>query len=102
MDNSAPLLNLFITAACHLCGSYRKVNIGVGVRCLNDDSRPHLPGNQLLEAVAAEEAVEPDELEVSFELEELAAGVELSDDLDASLPDLASLLPLAEAGFAEE
>lgn len=60
-------------------------------------------GNQLLDVVVVVgEAVVPDELEVLFELPELAAGVELSDDFEGSLPDLASLLPLAEAGFAEE
>ena len=43
-----------------------------------------------------------DELELASELEELAAGVELSEDFDASPPDVASLPLLAVAGFAEE
>jgi hypothetical protein len=56
--------------------------------------------NQFLEAVdGVVEAGELDELELPSGL---AAGVELSDGFDVSPPDLASLLPLAEAGFAEE
>jgi hypothetical protein len=51
------------------------------------------------EAAGAGEAVEVDELEL---LSELAAGAELSEGFDVSPPDLASLLPFAEAGFAEE
>jgi hypothetical protein len=59
--------------------------------------------NQLFEAPAgADEVVVLDELLVLSELPELAADVELSDGFDVSLPDLASLLPLADAGFAEE
>ena len=65
--------------------------------------------DQLLEAAAGvEEAFVPDELELSFELVEFADAVlseplaELSEPLDESLPDLASELPLADAGFAEE
>jgi len=42
-----------------------------------------------------------DEPEPVSELDELAAGAELSEGFDVSPPDLASLLPLA-AGFAEE
>lgn len=59
--------------------------------------------NQLFDAVGvAAEAAGLDELELASVLAELAAGAELSDDLDASPPDLASLLLLADAGFAEE
>jgi hypothetical protein len=65
--------------------------------------RPHSFWIQLFEVPAVvEEAVVLDELEEPFELPELAAGVELSDGFDVSLPDLASLLPLADAGFGEE
>jgi hypothetical protein len=59
--------------------------------------------DQLFEAVAgvdeAVEAVEPEELELPSEL---AAGAGLSEGFDVSPPDLASLPPLADAGFAEE
>ena len=56
--------------------------------------------DELVEAVAVvDEAVELDELELSLEL---AAGAELSDGLDVSPPDFASLLPFAAGGFAEE
>ena len=59
--------------------------------------------DQLLEAAAGgDDALVPDELELPSELEELAAGAELSEGFDVSPPDLASLLPFAEAGFAEE
>ena len=63
---------------------------------------------QLLEAAAgADEVLEPDELELSPEPAEPAAGAELSEepelsDLEESLPDLASELPFADAGFGEE
>ena len=50
------------------------------------------------EAAGAVEAVELEELELSFEL---VAEVELSEDFDVSPPDFASVL-LADAGFAEE
>lgn len=60
------------------------------------------PADQLLEAAAdVDEAFVPEELELPFELVELA-GAELSEGLDESLPDLASEPPFAEAGFAEE
>lgn len=63
---------------------------------------------QLLEAAAGvDEVLEPDELELPFEPAEPAAGAELSEelelsDLDESLPDLASPLSFADAGFGEE
>jgi hypothetical protein len=58
-------------------------------------------GNQFFDAAAgAEEAVDVDGLELLSELE--AAGAVLSDGFAVSPPDLASLLPFAEAGFAEE
>jgi hypothetical protein len=58
-----------------------------------------------LEAAAGvDEVVEPAEFAELDELElpsELAAGAELSDGFDVSLPGFASVLPLA-AGLAEE
>jgi hypothetical protein len=70
------------------------------MRCFNRDSRLHGKGDQLLDVVAGvAEAAGVDELEL---LSELAAGAELSEGFDVSPPDLASLLPFAEAGFAEE
>lgn len=99
MDNSAPLQNLFVTNQCYLCASYLEVNIGVGIRCWNRDSRPHSLSNQLLEVVAGVDgAAVLEEEELSLEL---AADVELSAGFDASPPDFAPLL-FAEAGFAEE
>jgi hypothetical protein len=50
------------------------------------------------DVAGAGEAAGLEELELSLEP---AAEAELSEGFDASLPDLASLLPL-EAGFAEE
>jgi hypothetical protein len=58
---------------------------------------------QLLDVAAgveeAVEAVDSEELELPFEL---AAGAVVSAGFDASPPDLASALPLAAAGLAEE
>jgi|SRR5580658_3697121 hypothetical protein len=101
MDNSAPLLTLGITAFCYLCGSYPEVNIGAFESDAGTAIRGHgSHKNQLFDAVAGVDEVPAlEELELSFEL---AAGAELSEGLDVSLPDLASLLPFADAGFAEE
>lgn len=99
MDDSAPLQNLFVTVECHLCGSYEEVNIRRWIRCANRKSQPRSQQNQLFDVVAGvEEAAGADEPEVPVE----AAGVELSDDFGVSLAGLASLLPFAEAGLAEE
>ena len=53
-------------------------------------------------AAGGDDVLVPDELELPSELPELAAGAELSEDFDASPPDLASEPLFADAGFAEE
>jgi hypothetical protein len=95
---------LGITVLCDLCVSTSVTLHRSPHPAFESDARTAIRGyrshgNQLLDDVAgAGEAAGLEELELSLEP---AAEAELSEGFDASLPDLASLLPL-EAGFAEE
>lgn len=98
-----------ITVLCDLCVSTSVTLHRSQQQALESDAQTTIRGhaaqkNQLFDAVAEllEAVAGVDEFELVSELAELAAGAEPSEGFDVSPPDLASLLPFAAAGFAEE